>query len=98
MHNKFSYFFFLSIQAYLNGLRFVLTVLGGTISVMGSRTIGYPSAGALGCMTIAFFAGIGWKGQQQHLTPQQLQRQLENENVSFYGSTQANFLISHKKK
>uniref|UniRef100_W8B8J4 Mitochondrial sodium/hydrogen exchanger 9B2 n=2 Tax=Ceratitis capitata TaxID=7213 RepID=W8B8J4_CERCA len=68
--------------AYLNGLRFVLTVLGGTISVMGSRTIGYPSAGALGCMTIAFFAGIGWKGQQQHLTPQQLQRQLENENSS----------------
>ncbi|XP_017476056.1 PREDICTED: mitochondrial sodium/hydrogen exchanger 9B2-like, partial [Rhagoletis zephyria] len=65
---------------YLNGLRFVLTILGGTVSVMGSRAIGYPSAGALGCMTIAFFAGIGWKSQQQRLTAQQRQRQLENEN------------------
>ncbi|XP_017487622.1 PREDICTED: mitochondrial sodium/hydrogen exchanger 9B2-like, partial [Rhagoletis zephyria] len=67
---------------YLNGLRFVLTILGGTVSVMGSRAIGYPSAGALGCMTIAFFAGIGWKSQQQRLTAQQRQRQLENENSS----------------
>ncbi|XP_049305618.1 sodium/hydrogen exchanger 9B2 isoform X4 [Bactrocera dorsalis] len=66
--------------AYLNGLRFVLTILGGTIAVMGSRAIGYPSAGVLGCMTIAFFAGIGWKRQQRQLTAQQRQRQLENEN------------------
>ncbi|XP_053947040.1 sodium/hydrogen exchanger 9B2 isoform X1 [Anastrepha ludens] len=64
---------------YLNGLRFVLTILGGTISVMGSRAIGYPSAGALGCMTIAFFAGIGWKRQQRQLTAQQRQSQLDNE-------------------
>uniref|UniRef100_A0A0K8WLF4 Mitochondrial sodium/hydrogen exchanger 9B2 n=2 Tax=Bactrocera latifrons TaxID=174628 RepID=A0A0K8WLF4_BACLA len=67
---------------YLNGLRFVLTILGGTIAVMGSRAIGYPSAGALGCMTIAFFAGIGWKRQQRQLTAQQRQRQLENENAT----------------
>ncbi|XP_050321119.1 sodium/hydrogen exchanger 9B2 isoform X1 [Bactrocera neohumeralis] len=67
---------------YLNGLRFVLTILGGTIAVMGSRAIGYPSAGALGCMTIAFFAGIGWKRQQRQLTAQQRLRQLENENAT----------------
>ncbi|XP_054081726.1 sodium/hydrogen exchanger 9B2 isoform X2 [Zeugodacus cucurbitae] len=67
---------------YLNGLRFVLTILGGTISVMGSRAIGYPSAGALGCMTIAFFAGLGWKRQQRQWTAQQRQRQLENENAT----------------
>lgn len=76
--------FLLIFQPYLNGLRFVLTILGGTIAAMGSRAIGYPSAGALGCMTIAFFAGIGWKRQQRQLTAQQRQRQLENENVSFF--------------
>ncbi|XP_067630189.1 sodium/hydrogen exchanger 9B2 [Eurosta solidaginis] len=65
---------------YLNGLRFVLTILGGTISVMGSRFIGYPSAGALGCMTSTFFASIGWKRQQRQGKAQQPQRQLEYEN------------------
>lgn len=78
------FFISLAFQPYVNGLRFVLTILGGTVSVIGSRAIGYPSAGALGCMTIAFFAGIGWKSQQQRLTAQQRQRQLENENVSFF--------------
>ncbi|KAL9891584.1 na[+]/H[+] hydrogen antiporter 2 isoform 6-T10 [Glossina fuscipes fuscipes] len=53
---------------YANGLRFVLTVLGGTISVMGSKAIGYTSAGALGCVTLAFIAGIGWRRQQLKLT------------------------------
>ncbi|XP_030376682.1 sodium/hydrogen exchanger 9B1-like isoform X2 [Scaptodrosophila lebanonensis] len=47
--------------ANVNSLRFVLTFLGGTLSVMGSRVIGYPSAGALGCVSLAFTAGIGWK-------------------------------------
>ncbi|XP_037819232.1 sodium/hydrogen exchanger 9B2 isoform X1 [Lucilia sericata] len=65
---------------YVNGLRFVLTVLGGTIAVMGSKTIGYPSAGALGCVTVAFIASIGWKRQEKKLTPQQLQA-YENANV-----------------
>ncbi|XP_065372260.1 sodium/hydrogen exchanger 9B2 [Calliphora vicina] len=65
---------------YVNGLRFVLTVLGGTIAVMGSKAIGYPSAGALGCVTVAFIAGIGWKRQEKKLTPQQLQA-YENANV-----------------
>ncbi|XP_037956938.1 sodium/hydrogen exchanger 9B1-like isoform X1 [Teleopsis dalmanni] len=64
---------------YVYGLRFVLTVLGGCISVMGSKAIGYPSAGALGCVTVAFIANIGWKQDQRKMTPEQLQ---ENENCN----------------
>ncbi|XP_032577583.1 sodium/hydrogen exchanger 9B2 isoform X1 [Drosophila sechellia] len=60
---------------YANGLRFVLTILGGTISVMGSRVIGYTSAGALGCVTTAFIARIGWRREEARLTAQQLQAQ-----------------------
>ncbi|XP_039492874.1 sodium/hydrogen exchanger 9B1 isoform X2 [Drosophila santomea] len=60
---------------YANGLRFVLTILGGTIAVMGSRVIGYTSAGALGCVTTAFIARIGWRREEIRLTPQQLQTQ-----------------------
>uniref|UniRef100_A0A1A9ZZS2 Cation/H+ exchanger transmembrane domain-containing protein n=1 Tax=Glossina pallidipes TaxID=7398 RepID=A0A1A9ZZS2_GLOPL len=56
---------------YANGLRFVLTVLGGTISVMGSKAVGYTSAGALGCVTLAFVAGIGWRRQQLKLTAEE---------------------------
>lgn len=74
------FFFLLSLQNYVNGLRFILTVLGGTIAVMGSKTIGYPSAGALGCVTVAFIAGIGWKRQEKKLTPKQLEAY---ETVSF---------------
>lgn len=71
----FFFFFFLFFfqQTYANGLRFVLTILGGAISVMGSKAIKYPSAGALGCVTVAFVAGIGWKRQQKRMTPQQQQ-------------------------
>ncbi|KAH8310451.1 hypothetical protein KR044_001417, partial [Drosophila immigrans] len=58
---------------YANGLRFVLTILGGTVAVMGSRVIGFTSAGALGCVMMAFIAGIGWKRQELKMTPQQLQ-------------------------
>ncbi|XP_017082762.1 sodium/hydrogen exchanger 9B2 isoform X2 [Drosophila eugracilis] len=60
---------------YANGLRFVLTVLGGTIAVMGSRVIGYTSAGALGCVTTAFIARIGWRREEARLKPEQLQAQ-----------------------
>jgi len=49
--------------------------LGGTIAVMGSRVIGYTSAGALGCVTTAFIARIGWRREETRLTPQQLQAQ-----------------------
>lgn len=38
-----------------------MMLLGGTFSVTASKFIGYPSAGALGCITIAFVAGVGWK-------------------------------------
>lgn len=30
---------------------------------MASKFIGYPSAGALGCIMIAFVAGVGWRRQ-----------------------------------
>ena len=73
------HFLFILLQAYVNGLRFILTILGGAIAVMGSKAIGYPSAGALGCVTVSFIAGIGWKRQMEKLTPQQLQAY---ENVS----------------
>lgn len=63
------------LQTYANGLRFVLTILGGTIAVMGSRVIGYTSAGALGCVTMAFIARIGWRREEAKLTPEQLQAQ-----------------------
>ncbi|XP_032289350.1 sodium/hydrogen exchanger 9B1 isoform X2 [Drosophila virilis] len=58
---------------YANGLRFALTILGGSIAVMGSRIIGYTSAGALGCVMLAFIAGIGWKREELKLTPYQMQ-------------------------
>lgn len=35
-----------------------MMLLGGLFSVMASKFIGYPSAGALGCITIAFVARI----------------------------------------
>lgn len=38
-----------------------MTILAGTLSVAGSKLIGYPSAGALGCIVTAFVAGTGWK-------------------------------------
>lgn len=60
-------------QVYANGLRFALTILGGSIAVMGSRIIGYTSAGALGCVMLAFIAGIGWKREELKLTPYQMQ-------------------------
>lgn len=50
---------------YVNGLRFTMTVLGGCVSVMGSRAMGYPSAGALGCVTLTFVAGTLWRKQQK---------------------------------
>ncbi|XP_058055767.1 sodium/hydrogen exchanger 9B2 [Anopheles bellator] len=46
---------------YSAGLRFTMTVLAGTLSVVGSKAIGYPTAGALGCIVTAFVAGTGWR-------------------------------------
>lgn len=50
---------------YVNELRFTMAVLGGCVSVMGSRAMGYPSAGALGCVTVTFVAGTLWRKQQK---------------------------------
>jgi NhaP-type Na+/H+ or K+/H+ antiporter len=33
--------------------------------VMGSKYLGYPSAGALGCISASFVAGTGWRRQKQ---------------------------------
>lgn len=49
---------------YVNGLKFTLIILMGTLSVVGSKAIKYPSAGALGCITTAFIATEGWKKQK----------------------------------
>ena len=49
--------------------------------MMGSKVIGYPSAGALGCVTVAFVAGYGWKNQLEQLPPAE---KLHNENVRMY--------------
>ncbi|XP_035904171.1 sodium/hydrogen exchanger 9B2 isoform X1 [Anopheles stephensi] len=46
---------------YTNGLRFSMAALAGTLSVVGSKKVGYPSAGALGCIVTAFVAGTGWR-------------------------------------
>ncbi|XP_049534078.1 sodium/hydrogen exchanger 9B2 isoform X2 [Anopheles darlingi] len=46
---------------YSNGLRFTMTTLAGALSVVGSKAVGYPTAGALGCIVTAFVAGTGWR-------------------------------------
>lgn len=51
----------LFLQKYSNGIRFVLMVLGGMLSVLGSKAINFPSAGALGCIIIACICRIFWK-------------------------------------
>lgn len=51
--------------------------------MMGSKAIGYTSAGALGCVTLAFVAGIGWRRQQLKLTAEERHA---NENVSKFSS------------
>lgn len=53
-----------SVKAkYVNGLKFTMITVMGTLSVIGSKAIMYPSAGALGCITTAFIASEGWKKQ-----------------------------------
>jgi hypothetical protein len=41
-----------------------LIFLSGTLSVVGSKAIGFPSAGALGCIMVALVAGTGWREQK----------------------------------
>lgn len=59
-----------------------MIIFGGTIAVMGSKAIGYPSAGALGCVTVAFVAGIGWKKQELKHRHPHLHHHDANESVS----------------
>lgn len=59
-----SLIFHLSRQKYSNGLRFTTIVLCGTLAVMGSKYLEYPSAGALGCIAVSFTAGTGWRKQK----------------------------------
>jgi NhaP-type Na+/H+ or K+/H+ antiporter len=42
----------------------VIIVLSGAISVIGSKYLKYPSAGALGCISASFVAGTGWRRQK----------------------------------
>lgn len=46
-------------------------VLGGLLSVLGSRAIGFPSAGALGCVILACTCGRSWQKpkHQKHVNP-----------------------------
>lgn len=38
-----------------------MMVLGGLLSVIGSRAIGFTSAGALGCMVLSCMCGRSWQ-------------------------------------
>lgn len=49
------------LQRHQAELKFLLVVCAGTLSVMGSKYIGYPSAGALGCTIVAIVIGMRWK-------------------------------------
>ncbi|PIK45923.1 putative mitochondrial sodium/hydrogen exchanger 9B2 [Apostichopus japonicus] len=46
-------------------LRFIFLVSGGILAVFGSDLAGLPGAGALGCLTLAFVAGHGWKDSKE---------------------------------
>lgn len=42
-------------------LRFVLLFGGGLLATFGSRALDISGAGALGCLTLAFVAALGWR-------------------------------------
>ncbi|XP_076036682.1 sodium/hydrogen exchanger 9B2-like isoform X2 [Oratosquilla oratoria] len=44
-------------------LRFLVLLGGGMLAVFGSQKIKFAGAGALGCLSLAFVAGIGWRSQ-----------------------------------
>ncbi|CAL4132435.1 unnamed protein product [Meganyctiphanes norvegica] len=44
-------------------LRFIVLLVCGILAVFGSTKIGFGGAGALGCLTMAFVAGCGWRAQ-----------------------------------
>lgn len=51
-------------QKYANALRFTAMVVSGMLSVIGSKAIGFPSAGALGCATMACVCARTWRKPQ----------------------------------
>uniref|UniRef100_A0A8D8B9Q4 Mitochondrial sodium/hydrogen exchanger 9B2 n=2 Tax=Culex pipiens TaxID=7175 RepID=A0A8D8B9Q4_CULPI len=53
---------------YSNGLRFTMVAAAGTLAIVGSRTIGYPSAGNVGCISTAFVASALWKRRADFAT------------------------------
>lgn len=67
-----------------------MMALGGMFAVQGSKFIGYPSAGALGCITIAFVAGIGWRRRAAQLAAKlpgfEQQQQQQRINVEYVSS------------
>ena len=42
-------------------MRFLLVFIGGLTATFGSRAVDLAGAGALGCLTLAFVAAIGWR-------------------------------------
>lgn len=48
-------------QPFKNAIRFMLTICGGLFVVCGSKAIGFPAAGALGCAVLALTANASWK-------------------------------------
>lgn len=61
-------------------------MLLGIFSVIGSKTMGYPSAGALGCMIISCVTGTQWKKKpkQDVIDRSTLRRQYIFEEYSLY--------------
>lgn len=47
------------MQKYSKELRYLLLVLCGTLSVLGSKYVDYPSAGALGCLCASTALAVG---------------------------------------
>ncbi|ETN59730.1 hypothetical protein AND_008669 [Anopheles darlingi] len=68
---------------YSNGLRFTMTTLAGALSVVGSKAVGYPTAGALGCIVTAFVAGTGWRKRPPAMATLTTATERDNE-VSVY--------------
>lgn len=53
------------LQPFKNGIRFMLTICGGLFVVCGSKAIGFPAAGALGCALLSIVANASWKSSNQ---------------------------------
>ncbi|CAL4147907.1 unnamed protein product [Meganyctiphanes norvegica] len=50
-------------EADLSKQRFLFLFAAGLVAVFGSKKIHFSGAGALGCLAIAFVAGVGWRKQ-----------------------------------